>query len=939
MTDVAGIFRLLPVLALIVASLSVQADEVHSEERTTDSRESILKAIEACTNENFENALRLFTAAGVSYDDLKKAGCNFLDIPYIYHLLGKTYSGLGRNEESLEYRLRADSLMQSSGYTFFSIYVCDVLKGIAETYHSMQNWPEAEKWAARYVMNVKRFKVKDKIAEANGYLLLYRIYIQSGRLPEALAELKKYIGIAVEDKNMISGNESYLASLMLQFCELSYRLNNVDDALNVALSLETLLEEHMLGSTEHLRVCNLLFRYLSASSPDDAVVYLDKAFNIVDGYSEEKIKKSIDALTAINNYAMFISDSEPDSAMELFSWILDVLHEQGMDNNSLYAMVCNNRAVVTGLDGEGAAGQLEKSFMVASSNRLTDVTDMLLLGVNWVGSCITSRDIYGATEAAAKVQNYILGRLRDTFASLSERDRSRYWNQVRGWYQVFLPEMAVNLDYPELWKLLYDGLLQTRGILLASTVSLSRIVKESDNPLLLDLYRQYEEISGMQDADNLRAELESRIIKESKQYGNFMDAISVSSDNVSAKLEKGEVAIEFIRYDPMAYYSLFGDAMADSVAHVDTVNMSAVYYALVLKPGCKYPEAIRLCTEDELAGRNLYNLYLSVWSPIRPELVDVSRIYFSPDGKLFSLPVEYAELPDGRHIWDVWECRRLSSTREVLSEIISSGNGAALFGGMKYDMSVEDMRLDAEKYRDVTEEMVREHGFRGVISSIKPLPGTRSEVEAIRDIIAGIYNIGAGVESFMDKEATETAFKALSGRKKRLIHIATHGFFEKGEPNVSDAATMEYHDYERAAMSHSGLLFSGVDNFRYGEKDPGELDDGILDAYEISVLDLHGADLIVLSACRSGLGVVSGDGVFGLQRGLKKAGAKSILMSLWNVGDEATKFFMSEFYRNLLEDPDCAGDKHKALGKARDAVMAVPAWTDSRDWSAFILMD
>jgi CHAT domain-containing protein len=134
------------------------------------------------------------------------------------------------------------------------------------------------------------------------------------------------------------------------------------------------------------------------------------------------------------------------------------------------------------------------------------------------------------------------------------------------------------------------------------------------------------------------------------------------------------------------------------------------------------------------------------------------------------------------------------------------------------------------------------------------------------------------------------------------------------------------------------LLFAGVDNVRFNEPIPPGVEDGVMTAAEIARMDLNGSDMIVLSACQTGLGEITGDGVFGLQRGFKKAGANSILMSLWKVDDEATCLLMTEFYRNWISQKMT---KHDALEKAKQTVRShkEKGWDDPKYWAAFILLD
>ena len=114
--------------------------------------------------------------------------------------------------------------------------------------------------------------------------------------------------------------------------------------------------------------------------------------------------------------------------------------------------------------------------------------------------------------------------------------------------------------------------------------------------------------------------------------------------------------------------------------------------------------------------------------------------------------------------------------------------------------------------------------------------------------------------------------------------------------------------------------------------------DGVLTAHEISQLDLSGLQLLSLSACQTAEGDITSDGVFGLQRGFKKAGAQSILMSLWKVDDEATCILMTEFYRNWISE---GKTKHDALEAAKQTVRlhTERGWDDPKYWAAFILLD
>ena len=146
----------------------------------------------------------------------------------------------------------------------------------------------------------------------------------------------------------------------------------------------------------------------------------------------------------------------------------------------------------------------------------------------------------------------------------------------------------------------------------------------------------------------------------------------------------------------------------------------------------------------------------------------------------------------------------------------------------------------------------------------------------------------------------------------------------------------EKNSKEDLSLSRSGLFFAGANTAldpKQRQFIPDGVDDGILTAKEISRMDFKGLDLVVLSACETGLGEVTGEGVFGLQRGFKKAGAQTIIMSLWKVNDKPTKELMTEFYRNLV----AGKSKREAFISAQDKIRV--KYIDPKMWAGFVMID
>lgn len=189
---------------------------------------------------------------------------------------------------------------------------------------------------------------------------------------------------------------------------------------------------------------------------------------------------------------------------------------------------------------------------------------------------------------------------------------------------------------------------------------------------------------------------------------------------------------------------------------------------------------------------------------------------------------------------------------------------------------------------------------------------------------------------FAEGAALEEAVKR--ARSPRLLHLATHGFF-LGEQSYAGDAAADVNPGLENPMMRSGLFFAGAERALLGARPPEGLEDGVLTAYEAAALDLQGTELVVLSACETGLGQVrNGEGVFGLRRALQIAGARAVLMSLWAVPDRETQELMGLFYDKWL----AGAENHDALRAAqlemRERIRTRYGKDLAHYWGGFILV-
>ncbi len=530
------------------------------------------------------------------------------------------------------------------------------------------------------------------------------------------------------------------------------------------------------------------------------------------------------------------------------------------------------------------------------------------------------------------------------FTFLSESQRENLWNNFASYIPV-INQMLVESSQSQFYGQVYDNILYSKGLLLRTTSNIKEAIdKSGDTQLkaslthLIQLQQELLVATDKQQQDSLRERIEILDKNMSKKVLSYATSKSstIQWKDIKNTLKADEIAIEFCRL-PIFYKSSTWNDMRKEYG----------YYALTLRKGYKEPHVIYLCSESELSDvdpMDFYetdSIYKRIWKPILIEMKGVKNVYFSADRELHRIAIEYVVNEHEDRMSELFGMYRLSSTREIVEKTEgSTKNNAALFGGLKYDLKLDDLVAESrssESHRDVASRSLEYENLR---YGVKYLPGTLEEVIAIDRTLS--KEKGNICRLITDIHGTEESFRALSSWSPNIIHLATHGFFwtEEEAKNRSYVTFLSKEKNQSMfktgeSMYRSGLFFSGANIGLMGNKLPDDVEDGVLTAKEISTLNLGNVDMVVMSACQSGLGDTYGEGVFGLQRGFKLAGAKSLLMSLWKVDDKATQLLMTEFYNQLLSGKS----KTESLRTAQNFVRSYPEYQDPEYWAGFILLD
>lgn len=534
------------------------------------------------------------------------------------------------------------------------------------------------------------------------------------------------------------------------------------------------------------------------------------------------------------------------------------------------------------------------------------------------------------------------------FSHLSESEKEMY-------YKTRLPDADAFSSYslmrkrtnPLITRYTYNNVLLNKGLMLKSSTAMRLAILNSKNPVLLKQYDEWivlqKEISILystpveirdQDVSELESqanELERSLVASSQDFSDYRKGLQVTWEDLKKSLKPDEAAIEFTDFRRREKDG--GDAVT--------------YCALLLKANSECPEMIKLFTEDQLraiidgSGANNINdindiygtvkrqsekLYTLIWKPLEAYLAGVKNVYISPSGLLNK--ISFPAIGDGKGVYlcDKYQIQIKGSTGSIaVQNLFSTGNkpSALVLGGIQYS--------EASSGSDVW-------GY---------LKGTKDEGDVVNNILS---EAEINVRYLSGNNATESFIKENAG-KYNILHLATHGFFFDDPNEVrfeKDKKVVEYGEVAFRGVSgaygvnsfvnnenplmRSGLVLAGANDV-WVKTEKGEIDDGVLTAQEVTQIDMRKNDLVVLSACETGLGDIKGsEGVYGLQRSLKMAGVKFIIMSLWEIPDKETVEFMGTFYNNLLKVKEIKAAFYAAQKEMR-------AKYDPYYWGAFVLLE
>lgn len=519
--------------------------------------------------------------------------------------------------------------------------------------------------------------------------------------------------------------------------------------------------------------------------------------------------------------------------------------------------------------------------------------------------------------------------------------RGRYWSEIKDLVWNMIPYgIAANCQENDFTSSAFEALMFSKGLLLSTEKTTGRQVQDSGDE---DLINEFTAVANLRnDIERLKAERKGDEVMRVYAWMDSLDRVlsrklierninpvlsNPSTSDIAGLLDKKSVLIDFADY------------VKDDGSHI--------YAAFILRKGMNAPRLIKVFEQsslDSLIVRNngkysdLYedynsnDLYGIILKPLMDEIKVSETVYFVPSGILNQIAVEAIKLPDGDIMGEKYDIVRLTNSKELLAykdnNSIAGFETAWLYGGLEYDIDSETMIASAKEY-EVSPLLATRGGTSGLKANegFKKLKMSEAEVIGIDEILT---HSKINTNKFMNTLGTEESFVSMSGKSPDLLLLSTHGFFYSPD-NVPSWSSLNGYDNP---MYLTGLVMSGG-NAEYLKREiPAGVMGGLLTSSDITRLDLSGTQLVVLSACETGLGDTTNEGVYGLQRAFKKAGAQTLVMSLWPVSDLATKDFMIQFHKELAANK---WDKRVAFKNAKKTLRKT--YNEPYYWAAFIMVD
>jgi len=828
------------------------------------------------------------------------------------------------------------------------------------------------KWAEDQFQSTKAFIENNGLTNEIVYLRtlsnLGLIYLTQGKTAEADEYITKTLGMS--EQALTRKSAAYIANLNNQ-AKLNQALGKYnesekefDEALTLAESFfgESMQKAILLNNKAMLfqavgrydEAAELMKKAMASSaiapkkafkgkkSFDNRKFQINLAFiyQLSGKYAEAEtnflaIKKIFDSRAETGNaeYAgllnqmgiLYIQMGKNDQVEPLFKKAKEVYKKRYTEENIYYAKVTNDLGNFYRINSryEEAEKQLNKALEIRQTLLGTNHPDYVRTQENLAILYWKTARYDQAYMMYREVMDKTIEFINHYFPPMSEAEKTNFWDVTAPRFQRFFNfAIEASAQLKHVSQDFFDYQMATKALLLNSTNKVKEAILKSNDTDLINDYLLW--LDQKEQLARLYAYSKEQLKEQKIDLGELEHSTNAMEKSLSER--SGDFSAGYST-QKMSYKQVLG-LLGDSEALVDIVRVRGFgqdftnesrYVALILKKGVEMPTMVVLENGQQLETRyakfyrnaiqqkvNDEHSYGQYWAKIENEIQGKKLVYISPDGVYNQLNLNTFKTPTADYVVNRYDLVIIGNSKDLIAlkskKSVVPKKNAFLLGFPEYGTT-----------------------------EVSALPGTKVEIDGVSKILKAS---GYQINQFMQNDATEKNIKALKGPS--LVHIATHGYFlQDADGGAGSVFGVNAENASNNPLLRSGLILAGAGKTITGSSgaDITSNDNGVLTAYEAMNLNLEGTNLVILSACETGLGdVKSGEGVYGLQRAFQVAGADALIMSLWKVDDAATQQLMTNFYTNWIK----LGNKQKAFKQAQLQLMT--KYKEPYYWGAFVMM-
>ncbi|WMN11467.1 tetratricopeptide repeat protein [Marivirga salinae] len=854
--------------------------------------------------------------------------------------------------ENSEYDL-AESYFKDAGYIFRTIFESNhennakVYENLGTVAQSRSRFRQADSLYRLAEKTYVNSLGENHPALLNVYSKLALVKMGEAEYPIAEQYFRKTLNLS----KTIYGNQSAAYADALSGIGLYYQnTGNLKEAKNNLLSAIDIYIEKLgkLHPSYVTSIENLSSIYQSEGNTEKALPLLNEALemdSIIYGVNHPKY-----ATTLHNLASLYLANEDFEKAEEYYEKSLVIDEKVYGSNNPVFASTQYNLAVL--YQKQEAFEKADSLFSKVSKLRKE------VLGVNHPNYIFTlygwgilkqvQNDIDSAYTLFSESVDSYLFLFKEYFPSMSESEKSAFYHKVNPVFEAYKDFAIENFQtIPKLKEDLFNLQLTTKAMLLNASAKMRNKILNSGDQELIALFTSW------QDKKEKAIQYYSYTKEELTEQDINLDEIENSINSMEKELSvKSNLFNAGFGSDSINWQKL-KQSLGPNTGVVELVrvkkslkNDSIIYAGLILTDTMDEPQ-IAVLQEGRRIEQKYFNAYQNLikfklmdkisyeklWEWVDKDIPEgLDKLYISPDGIYNKININtlYSENL-GQYLLEKENIRIITSARDLIKTDMKVLSNDSTSLATDSTFIAESDSLSITEYPSLvligspdfslgrpSDEMKLTSQSTGLMrdfnGGIPPLPGTKLEINAI-DSMTKANNWR--VTKYIEKEANEILIDSLSA--PNILHIATHGFFKTydSDKKISGA---ENQGKEENPLLRSGILLSGASiGLAGGLPYEDSFEDGLLTAYETMNLNLEGTELVVLSACETGLGdVKNGEGVYGLQRAFLVAGAKNLIMSLWTVNDYTTQLLMTEFYKHWTEGDDKFTSFRKAQMKIKE---------------------